>query len=322
MSKLDDLNAWRLFVSLCKTKNFTDTAAEFDLEVSSVSRAVAALEKNLGQELISRTVRPFQLTKSGLIAEEYAENLLRIHHEMITELQSRNTELEGRIRLSLAQGFVERFLMPLLMEFNSIYPDVSFDVVGGGSLLDVLHCRADIAVVSSHSSDPRLMSFSRGRNVYVPVASPAYIEKFGMPLHPSDLARHRLLAYSGSVRDSTKELTNGKECEKVLWDKVVRVGNILAIKRSVLDGLGVSVDMPLLHCADEIAAGTLVPILPGWYKPPVECFIVTTKANWHVRRHRLFVEWLQKKLQAFFAAKEDLVRPYWTAPLKTVVNEA
>jgi DNA-binding transcriptional LysR family regulator len=321
MSKLDDLGAWRLFASLCRTKNFTDTAAEFDLEVSSVSRAIASLEKNLGQELISRSVRPFQLTKNGLIAAEYVDNLLRIHHEMISELQSRNTELEGRIRLSLAQGFVERFLMPLLMEFNSLYPDVSFDVVGGGSLLDVLHYRADIAVVSAHPSDPRLMSFSRGRNVYVPIASPDYIARFGMPKTPEDLAGHQLLAYAGSVRESTKELSNGTERRKVCWDKVVRIGNILAIKRSVLDGLGVCVDMPLLHCAEEIAAGRLVPILPGWYKPPVECFIVTTKANWHVRRHRLFVEWLQQKLRNFFAEKENLVRPYWTLPEETAVNE-
>ena len=43
MSKLDNLSAWRLFCSLCNTRNFSDTAGEFDVEVSTVSRALTNL---------------------------------------------------------------------------------------------------------------------------------------------------------------------------------------------------------------------------------------------------------------------------------------
>ena len=101
----------------------------------------------------------------------------------------------------------------------------------------------------------------------------------------------------------------------------MRFGNILAIKRSVLDGLGIAVDLPLLHCAQEIASGQLIPILPGWYHPPVECFIVTTKSNWRMRRHRIFLQWFQPRLQAFFREQEELVAPFWRLPTKTLVKE-
>ena len=86
MSKLDDLSAWRLFCSLCNTRNFSDTAGEFDVEVSTVSRALTSLENALGQTLILRVTRPLQLTESGQIAYEHASNILLQHEEMVKEL--------------------------------------------------------------------------------------------------------------------------------------------------------------------------------------------------------------------------------------------
>lgn len=273
MSKLDDLSAWRLFCSLCNTRNFSDTAGEFDVEVSTVSRALTSLENALGQTLILRVTRPLQLTESGQIAYEHASNILLQHEEMVKELTQSSAGMAGKIRLSLAPGSVAVYI-PMLMEFNSQYPEIVFDIVGGGNVQDILQYNADISVASFKSKDPRIVSYSRGRNVYVPVASRRYIEEHGMPLHPKDLAAHTVLVYDGSVRSATRYLENGDKREEVKWKQVLRVSNILAIKKSVIDGLGISVDLPLFHCAQEIASGILVPILPGWVHPPVECFCV------------------------------------------------
>lgn len=321
MSKLDDLGAWRIFSSLCRTRNFSHTAAEFDVEISTVSRALDKLEFSLGQELITRNTRPLQLTEVGEQAFGNIEPILAMHREMLNELTSGSANLSGKIRLSLAPGFVARFLMPMLMEFNSSYPEISFDVVGGGNIHDILQYQADIAVVSYKPKDPRLISFTRGRNVYAPVASPEYIAKHGAPQHPRDLKNHILLLYDGSVRTATKQLHKGDLVEPVCWQKVVRVSNILAIKRSVIDGLGISIDMPLLHCADEIASGKLIPIMPGWVNPPVECFLVTSQSNWHIRRHRIFLQWFQERLIKFFKQREEMVAPFWPIPERTLIRE-
>ena len=140
-------------------------------------------------------------------------------------------------------------------------------------------------------------------------------------LHPKDLAAHTLLVYDGTVRPATRYLENGDRREEVRWKQVLRVSNILAIKKSVIDGLGISVDLPLFHCAQEIASGVLVPILPGWVHPPVECFVCTSKTNWRIRRHRVFLQWFQTRLVQFFKSKEDMVAPFWDIPQRTIVNE-
>ncbi len=322
MTRLNDLNAWRIFVSLCRTGSFSDTAADFDIDVSTVSRSIGALEKALGQELFSRNGRPLQLTQVGERAKSHIVPLLQMHNEMISDLQQGSSQLSGKIRLSLAPGFVTRFMMPMLMEFNSMYPDIVFEVGGGGAIQDIIQYRSDIAVVTYKPKDARIVSFSRGRNVYVPVASPDYIQKYGMPIHPKDLAHHRVLVYNGPVRNPTKVLVKDGIEEEIVSDKIMKVANILAIRRSVLDGIAVSVDLPLIHCAEEIAEGKLVPILPGWVNPPHECFIITSTSHWRVRRHRIFMEWFRDRLSKFFAEKEDIVRPYWEPPKETVIREA
>ena len=327
MSKLDDLAAWKVFLSLSRTRNLSTTAAEFDVEVSTISRAIGSLEKALGQGLIERNTRPLKLTEAGKHAAEMMNPILDMHSEVVQELLSKNTSLSGKIRISHAQGFVEKFMMPMILEFNSMYPDISFEVVGNGSLTDVLDYRADLAVISfpteQKRADHRLVTLSRGRNVYVPIASPKYIEQFGKPIHPRDLKNHTVFLYDGSVRGSTKELLNDDgQVEPVVWNRVLRIGNILGIKKAVMDGLGVSIDMPLLHCYKEIAEGTLIPLLPGWAHTPVECYVVLLKSNWNIRRHRIFAEWYSKKLKEFFDGTERIVRPYWTPPTRTKLSQS
>ena len=86
-------------------------------------------------------------------------------------------------------------------------------------------------------------------------------------------------------------LQRGSETEAVQYASAVRSTDILAIRAAVLKGMGCAADLPLVQIADDLKAGRLVPILPGWSHPPVECFIVTSRSAWHTKRVRIFLEW-------------------------------
>ena len=58
----------------------------------------------------------------------------------------------------------------------------------------------------------------------------------------------------------------------------------------------------------------MVPILPGWSHPPVECFIVTSRSAWHTKRVRIFLEWYARAMQALFAGFEREASPYAGLP--------
>ena len=307
MARTDDLSAWRAFVTFARSGTLTAAAGVLETEVSSLSRAITGLEKTLGCELIRHNTRPLQLTDAGRTALKRMETILRAHDSLMETLQNDNRALTGRVRLSTAQGFATRRLMPVIRRFCDEHPGMSIDIMTGIREADVAKGICDVAVLTGEPTLPGLVYMSRGRNVYLPVASPDYIRQFGLPVTPENLRSHKGYIYCGPVRGETKELTRGNRTEPVQFGTSVRSTDILAVREAVLAGMGVAVDMPLVQIYEDLLDGRLVPILPGWSLPPIECFVVTNRDAWHMRRVRVFFEWFAKTMQGLFSDYEAAV---------------
>ena len=307
MARTDDLSAWRAFVTFAKSGTLTSAAQVLDIEISSLSRAIAGLEKALGCELIRHNTRPLQLTDAGKVALKRMETILRAHDGLLETLRNDHQAFAGRIRLSSAPGFATRRLMPIIRHFIEQHPDISIDIQTGNKVADVAKGLCDLAVITGEPTQPGLVYMSRGRNVYLPVASPDYISRCGLPVTPEYLRQHRGYIYSGPVREETKVLYRGDKSAAVEFGTAVRSTDVLAIREAVIAGMGVAVDMPLVQIHEDLLEGRLVPILPGWSRPPVECYIVTNRDAWHLRRVRVFFEWFAAAMRETFAGYERAV---------------
>lgn len=307
MARTDDLSAWRAFVTFAKSGTLTSAAQVLDVEVSSLSRAIVGLEKALGCELIRHNTRPLQLTDAGKVALKRMETILRAHDGLLETLRNDHQAFSGRIRLSSAPGFATRRLMPIIRPFIEQYPDISIDIQTGNKVADVAKGLCDLAVITGVPTMPGLVYMSRGRNVYLPVASPDYIRRNGLPVTPENLRTHRGYIYAGPVRQETKVLYRGDKVAPVEFGTAVRSTDVLAIREAVLAGMGVAVDMPLVQIHEDLLEGRLVPILPGWTRPPIECYIVTNRDAWHLRRVRVFFEWFATAMRETFAGYEKAV---------------
>lgn len=209
MSKTDDLSAWRVFVTVARSGTLSAAAKALDVEVSSISRAIGGLEKALGCELIRRNMRPMKLTEAGQAALKRMETILRAHDGLMEALVNDNRALTGRVRLSSAPGFATRKLVPFIREFTEAHPGISVDIQTGGTEADVAKGFVDVAVITGEPTLPGLVYVSRGRNLYLPVASPDYISRNGLPVTPEQLRQHRGYIYAGPVRPETKVLCRG-----------------------------------------------------------------------------------------------------------------
>src|SRR5438034_10069853 len=102
-----DLNRVRLFVRVAEAGSFTGAARLSGLPTFSVSRAVAALERELAVRLIQRTTRRLQLTEARRV---YYESVSRAHSDMdeaagaVTEPQDAQRE-RVRITAPAAVGY-------------------------------------------------------------------------------------------------------------------------------------------------------------------------------------------------------------------------
>lgn len=305
MTRIDDLSAWRYFVAFARAGTLTGAAQSLQVETSNVSRAIAALEKALGTELVRHNTRPLEFTEAGLTALRRIEPIIRAHESLVSSIMNDNRSLEGKIRLSSAPGFAARRLTPILQRFHQSYPNITVEIIVGLKEAEVQKGLCDIATLTGEPTMPGLVYMSRGRNVFLPVASPDYIRRNGMPFHPDQLRSHTGYVYAGPVRSETKELVRCGKAEPIVYGTAIRSTDVLAVRQAVLDGMGIAVDLPLVQISEDLLQGRLVPILPGWFRPPVECFNVTTRSAWHMKRVRVFFEWYSRELQAAFAKFED-----------------
>src|SRR5262245_30930744 len=98
------LFALRLFARVARKANFSAAGRELNIPQSSVSRAIAMLEREIGVALLVRTTRTVTLTDAGLDFLARVESVLAELDE--AEHAARGTgELRGVLRIGLATNF-------------------------------------------------------------------------------------------------------------------------------------------------------------------------------------------------------------------------
>lgn len=298
MTKTDDLHLWRLFCEVVRSGGVNAACEKLQCEPSTVSRAVKALETELGLPLFEREGRTLKLTELGSRAHQQAEALLVRHDEMIADLKGDKEALSGVVRLAAHAGIGPLEIAPALVEFLKIYPDMQLelhDLTGRVPAIFQTETgpRIDVAVSYGPATPiPGLVSRYVGEMPFVAVASPLYIKKHGIPKHPAELVEHVGILTQAPSRQPTETLEKDGETVSLHWKSSMTFKNLNSVRSAVILGGGIVPDMPLYHCADALRSGQLVPVLPGWHRKAASCFVYATEAACEKRRVRVLLEWL------------------------------
>ena len=117
-----------------------------NINPSSVSRAIASLEKELDIRLFQRTTRRLSLTESGAVYYEQVEPLVSGLASATIAAQDVSTQPKGTLRITASVSFGLTCLVPYLAQFEAAYPDLSVDLILSDSVLDLVNERIDVAV--------------------------------------------------------------------------------------------------------------------------------------------------------------------------------
>lgn len=86
-------------------------------------------------------------------------------------------------------------IVPLLPEFQTLYPDLSADLVLTDAVVDLFIERIDLAIRLGPLADSTLIAQQLMRTHYVVCASPAYLRRSTPLNHPTDVAQHNCLLF-------------------------------------------------------------------------------------------------------------------------------
>lgn len=187
-----------LFIRVAELGTLSAAARERNEPVSQVSRAIARMESALGVLLLHRTTHGLSLTDEGDTFFAHARRMLDIAAEMESELGGKRAGPSGLVRVSVSPILAQMVIVPSLTGLYERHPGLQLDILADDRATDLARDGIDIAVRAGVDNAESLVVRQvgeHGRNLY---ASPAYLDKVGIPQTPGDLARHRLIANCAS----------------------------------------------------------------------------------------------------------------------------
>ena len=290
---MDKLKQLESFVAVATKGSLTATALAEGVAPAVIGRRIDALEERLGVKLMVRTTRRITLTHEGSAFLEDCQRLLSELASAEASVSAGGVKASGHLRVTAPAGFGRRHVAPLVPKFLARHPDVSLSLNLSDRVVDIVNEGFDCAVRVGDLPDSRLISVRLADNRRLCVATPAYLQRAGVPQHPSELMRHECLTLSSDASQSrgwafaidgavTHLRPRGRlDCSdgQVLHDWCMQ-------------GLGVAW-RSTWEVASEVASGRLQVVLADFAAPPNGIYAVFPHARHLPLRVRLWIDFLK-----------------------------
>jgi len=288
---MDRLDVMRLFLRVADSGSFSKAARAAGIVQPTVSKQIAALEARLGAQLLRRTSRGLSLTGAGQDFYDSSVRLLGDLDAAESRIGRGQVAPSGLVRVALSAGLGRMYVVPRLPDFFAQFPDVAIDLDISERHVNLIEEGIDVAIRIGHLADSTLVARRIGSMTMSTVASPAYLERFGTPATPDDLARHAAVPfmYQGAPRPWE---FNGPDGVMTLVPKgPVQTNDAEHIRATVLAGLGIAHSAGWLFAAD-IASGAVTHILTEYTPAPYPINAVCPGGRRVPGKAKVFIEFL------------------------------
>lgn len=293
MDRIQDI---RLFVRIVDLGSFSKAAAEAGIGQPAATKQINRMEKQLGARLLHRTTRGVSPTEIGLLYYEKCK-LICLHADEASSVGNLlQTQAQGTIRISSSVAFGRRVMMPLVMEFMRMNPDVQIELNCDDRYVDLVEQGVDVAVRLGKLADSSLGAAYLGVNPWVLVAAPTYLERHGRPAQPAELEGHVALIYSSVQGDERWQFTGaGGRQLSVSVSGRLRSNNLSMLLEATTHGFGISA-LPRYVAHQSLREGRVQAVLEDWQLPQQEMHAVFPSPRLVPAKVRLFISWMQGQL--------------------------
>ncbi len=273
--------------------SFVRAGEALGLTQSAVSRAVARLEDRIGVRLFRRTARSISLTDEGRRFYASVAPHLAAIVDATTEAGGTSSRVRGRLRVNVDGGIGQFVLAPRLQPFLAQHPDLAVEIAVRDRMGDLVRDGFDVSVRFGLPEPSALKCRLLMRTRVVTCASPAYVERHGMPRRPRDIEKHQCVL----MRDPSTgshfgwEFARGKKVVPVNVTGQLMVNEIGSLLAACLGGQGIA-QMLELYTRDLLAVGRLVQVLPKWAEERYPLYAYHHSARLQSAKVRAFLEFV------------------------------
>lgn len=269
-----DYNEMAIFAKVVDAGSYTRAADKLGLPKSTVSRKISQLEERLGVRLLHRTTRAIKPTEMGKAYYNHCSQMVTEAEEAQRSIHQLQAEPSGLLRVTAPVAFGSSFLVETIHAFLAAYPQVRMDVILDNKVLDLVEDEIDVAFRVGPMSDSSLVARNLGTIRMIMCASPEYVKKHGAPKTIVELSRHSCLMHN----NIPWVLMGPGGRVDVDVDGRLLVNDMDMTKRMLVNGYGIGL-LPITMACDEFDRGQLVQVLPDYYFPDRDIYLV-----YHSRR--------------------------------------
>ncbi|MBC3300791.1 LysR family transcriptional regulator [Pseudomonas sp. SWRI18] len=290
---MDRFNAMRVFTRIVELRGFAKAADSLQLPRASVTVLIKQLEAHLGVQLLQRTTRQVSPTLDGAAYYQRCVQLLSDLEETEAVFSASRLNPRGILSIDMPSGIGRFLVIPALPTFSARYPQIELEIGLNDRPVDLIREGVDCVLRGGLVLDDSLVARPLATMDQITLASPAYLERMGVPQTLDDLVRHQMVEYvsSASGKRFGLEFLIGAELRPVNLPKVVAVNSADGYFCACEAGYGL-IQAPYYHARQQLALGKLVEVLPQLAVPKMALTALYPPHRQLSQRVRVFVDWL------------------------------
>lgn len=291
---MDRFHELQVFQAVAHDGGFAKAARRLHMSPPAVTRAVAGLEERLGVRLLVRTTRSLALTEAGHRFLADIDGVLTSLDHAEKQAAGASAVPRGHLRVTASMTFGRTILAPAVSEFMRAFPQVSASLLLVDRIVNLADEGIDLGIRIADLPDSGMIARRVGQVCRTLVASPDYLERHGVPLHPRDLAQHRVIAFTSLLPSREWRPVPGVV---VNLKPAVEVNDALTALAMAERGEGVTNALSYT-VADALRAGRLVRLLPDFMPAPVPVHLVHPQGRLVEPKLRAFMDFVAPQLEA------------------------
>ncbi|VVP87556.1 LysR family transcriptional regulator [Pseudomonas lurida] len=290
---MDRFNAMRVFTRIVELGGFAKAADSLQLPRASVTVLIKQLEAHLGVQLLQRTTRQVSPTLDGAAYYQRCVQLLSDLEETEAVFSASRQSPRGTLSIDMPSGIGRLIVIPALPTFTARYPQIELEIGLNDRPVDLIREGIDCVLRGGAALDESLVARPLAMMDQLTLASPAYLERMGVPASLDDLAHHHMVEYrsSASGKRFGLEFEVDGELRPVNLAKRVAATSSDGYFAACEAGFGL-IQAPHYHAMRQLAQGTLVDVLPQMGVPRMALTALYPPHRQLSQRVRVFVDWL------------------------------
>ena len=239
-----DWDKLRIFHAAAQAGSFTHAGDTLHMSQSAVSRQVSSLEHDLGVPLFHRHARGLLLTEQGELLYRTARDVLMKLETVQSRLTDSKEKPSGILKVTTTVGLGSTWLTGRISEFVDLYPEVELQLIFDDDELDLGMREADVAIRLRQPTQPDLIQRKLFTVHFHVFASPAYLSRFGTPTDIDDIDTHRIITFGEQAPAYLRDMNWLEKAGRPALNprkSVLKVNNLVAIKRAVQAGVGIAI---------------------------------------------------------------------------------